>query len=96
MRIRIPIRIIASFCLPHICRCRRFCQTAFSSMEGARRTIVYLLELRLGVRVNSGVQCVVGLSTDLPFGSIVNRNSVAVINWQREGEFITKIQKAIS
>lgn len=96
MRIRIPIRLITSFCLPHICRCRRFCQTAFSSMEGARRTIVYLLELRLGVLVNSGVQCVVGLSTDLPFGSIVNRNSVAVISWQREGEFITKIQKAIS
>lgn len=40
---------------------------------------MYLLELRFGVLVSSGVQWVVGLSADLPFGSIVSRNSVAEI-----------------
>lgn len=53
-------------------------------MEGARRIIVDLLEFRFGVLVNSGVQCVVGLSADFPFGSMVSRNSVAVIDKEQK------------
>lgn len=61
----------------NICRVRRFCQTALSSVDGARKIIIRRFTLRRGVRVRSGVQLTVGLFTD-PFGSIVSRNSVAV------------------
>lgn len=62
----------------YTCRCIRFCQTAFSSGDGARNIICFLAFFR-GVRVKSGVQCTVGLSAAIrPFGSIVIRNSVSV------------------
>jgi hypothetical protein len=39
-----------------ICLVRRFCHTAFSSTEGARRMIARFFMLFSGVRVKSGVQ----------------------------------------
>lgn len=67
----------------YTCRCIRFCQTAFSSGDGARNIICFRA-LFLGVRVRSGVQCTVGLSAAIrPFGSIVMRNSVSARKVQR-------------
>lgn len=60
----------------YTCRCIRFCQTAFSSCDGARKMICFRALFR-GVRVKSGVQCTVGLSAMRPLGSIVMRNSVS-------------------
>lgn len=39
-----------------ICRVRRFCHTAFSSVDGARNIIFLRFALFMGVRVKSGVQ----------------------------------------
>jgi hypothetical protein len=61
-----------------ICRVSRFCQTAFSSVDGARSTMLRRLALLNGVLVRSGVQLTVGLLRGCPFGSIVRRNSVSV------------------
>lgn len=60
-----------------ICRVSRFCQTAFSSVDGARKTIFLRLTLLRGVLVRSGVQFTVGLLRDCPLGSMVSRNSVS-------------------
>ena len=60
-----------------IWRVKRFCHTAFSSVDGARNIIFLRFALFNGVRVKSGVQWTVGLSNVLPFGSIVRRNSVS-------------------
>lgn len=40
----------------YTCRCNKFCQTAFSSGEGARNTSVCFRALFRGVLVKSGVQ----------------------------------------
>ena len=61
-----------------ICRVSKFCQTALSSVEGARRMTFRLLTLLKGVRVKSGVQFAVGLFNVCPLGSIVRRNSVSI------------------
>lgn len=63
-----------------IWRVSKFCQTAFSSVDGARRMIFRRLTLRNGVLVKSGVQFAVGLFIDCPLGSIVSRNSVSGIS----------------
>lgn len=60
-----------------ICRVSKFCQTAFNSVDGARKTMLRRLMLRRGVLERSGVQLTVGLLMD-PLGSIVRRNSVSV------------------
>lgn len=62
--------------MTYIWRVRRFCQTALSSDEAARRIKVRRLALFRGVLVRSGAQFTVGLSIVRPFGSIVRRNSV--------------------
>lgn len=62
----------------YTCRCIRFCQTAFSSGDGARNMSSFRAPF-LGVLDKSGVQCTVGLSAAIrPFASIVMRNSVSV------------------
>lgn len=60
-----------------IWRVNRFCQTAFSSVDGARKTMLRRFTLRRGVLVRSGVQFAVGLFIVCPEGSIVSLNSVA-------------------
>lgn len=62
-----------------ICRVSKFCQTAFSSVDGARRIMLRRLTLRNGVLVRSGVQLTVGLLAGCPLGSMVSRNSVSAI-----------------
>lgn len=62
----------------YTCRCIRFCQTAFSSGDGARNMSSFRAPF-FGVLDKSGVQCTVGLSAAIrPFASIVMRNSVSV------------------
>lgn len=63
----------------HICRCNKFCQTAFSSVVGARRITVLLLAFLRGVRDKSGPQCTVGLVALRPSGDTVIRNSVSTL-----------------
>lgn len=59
-----------------ICRVRKFCQTAFNSIDGARRIIVRFLTLLRGVRDKSGAQLTLGDFAVIPSGLTTRRNSV--------------------
>jgi hypothetical protein len=66
-----------------ICLVSRFCQTAFNSVEGARKVMLRRFALFIGVLVRSGVQFTVGLFIGCPLGSIIKRNSVSEEEEQR-------------